>query len=115
MPMCDPVNLTIDRYDRRAALFAAQTAELDMRALYERFLKHVQPGGRILDAGCGIGRDAVAFAQRRFSVTAIDASAAMVRTAMASAGPQVTVKQMRFEDIDWHDEFDGIWACASLL
>ncbi len=26
-----------------------------------------------------------------------------------------TVAQMRFQDVAWEGEFDGIWACASLL
>src|SRR5947209_6950722 len=113
MTMPDPVGDTIRWYDRRAAQFTAQTAELDMSALYERFLKHIQPGGRILDAGCGTGRDAAAFAQRGFAVTAIDGSSEMARIAKQTTGRGVVVKEMRFEDVEWRDDFDGIWACAS--
>jgi cyclopropane fatty-acyl-phospholipid synthase-like methyltransferase len=46
---------TIDYYDRHAEAFAAQTAGLDLEPLYQRLLRHVPPGGRILDAGCGRG------------------------------------------------------------
>src|SRR3712207_7267921 len=45
---------------------------------HDRFLRRVRPGGRILDAGCGTGRDALAFVQRGFEVVAFDASAEMV-------------------------------------
>jgi len=113
--MTDEVFDTLTWYNQRAAQFAAQTADLDMGALHERFLRHVRPGGRILDAGCGTGRDAVAFARSGFLVTAFDASAEMVRVATERSGPRVTVKHMRFEEVDWRGEFDGIWACASLL
>ena len=59
--MTDPVVDTIGYYDRNATEFAAQTANLDLDPLYQRFLCHVRPGGRILDAGCGVGRDTLAF------------------------------------------------------
>jgi 2-polyprenyl-3-methyl-5-hydroxy-6-metoxy-1,4-benzoquinol methylase len=58
--MADQSADTITYYDRHASSFAAQTADLDMSRLYGRFLRHMQAGGRILDAGCGVGRDALA-------------------------------------------------------
>jgi predicted TPR repeat methyltransferase len=81
--------------------------------LRERFLAHVPQGGHILDAGCGSGRDARAFTEAGFQVTAFDASAEMVTRATAYTGLDVT--QMTFDDMAWVDEFDGIWACATLL
>lgn len=102
-------------YDRNAEQYVADTGGLDMSALYQRFLRHLPLGGRILDAGCGVGRDALAFAERGFAVTAIDASAEMVRLAAEYVGGRAEVRQLRFEDVAWCAEFDGIWACASLL
>jgi SAM-dependent methyltransferase len=86
-----------------------------MSALYERFLGRVESGGRILDAGCGVGRDALAFAERGYSVVAFDASAEMVRLASERIADRAEVLQMRFDDAAWREEFDGVWACASLL
>jgi 2-polyprenyl-3-methyl-5-hydroxy-6-metoxy-1,4-benzoquinol methylase len=114
-PVSDEWEDTIGYYDRNAVRFAADTADLDMSALYERFLQHLPPGGRILDAGCGVGRDALAFAERGYSVTAFDASAEMVRLARERVGSRAEVLHMRFEDVASQEEFDGIWACASLL
>jgi len=102
-------------YDRNAGQFEADTSGLDMSALYERFLRRLPLGGRILDAGCGVGRDALAFAKRGFAVTAFDASAEMVRRASERVAGRAEVRQLRFEDVAWCAEFDGIWACASLL
>ena len=62
-----------------------------------------------------VGRDALAFAQKGFSVEAFDASIEMVRLARERTAGLVNVQQMRFEDVDRQHEFDGIWACASLL
>ena len=55
-------------YDQRAASYAAASHDMDLRPLYARFLPHVRPGGLILDAGCGSGRDALVFRQAGFRV-----------------------------------------------
>jgi SAM-dependent methyltransferase len=102
-------------YNLNADRFAADTGEVDMSALYERFLRRVGPGGRVLDAGCGVGRDARAFVERGYTVVAFDASAAMVRLARERTAGRAEVLQMRFNDVSWRDEFAGVWACASLL
>lgn len=102
-------------YDRNAERFAADTGGLDLSALQGRFLQHLPAGGRILDAGCGVGRDALAFALRGYSVVAFDASVEMVRIAKGRLAGRAEVLQMRFEDVAWCAAFDGIWACASLL
>ena len=44
---------------------------------------------------------------------AIDASREMCRMASELLGEEVW--QMRFDEIAFDEEFDGIWACASLL
>lgn len=104
---------TIEYYERNAAEYVAQTIAVDMQPLYDKFLKHIPNGGRILDAGCGSGRDSLAFKQRGYRVTAFDASAGMVEHARKLTG--LDVKELRFEDFDMGPQFDGIWACASLL
>ena len=113
--MTDPVVDIIGYYDRRAADFAAQTAGLDLEPVYQRFLRHVGTGGRILDVGCGAGRDALAFADRGYDIVALDASDAMVKLTRDRVGARAIVHHMRLQDLHWQNEFDGIWACASLL
>jgi SAM-dependent methyltransferase len=95
--------------------FARQTGNLDLGPFYERFLAHVRPAGRILDAECGVGRDASAFARRGYEVVAFDASAEMVRLARTRVDNRAAVHLMRFEDLNRRAEFDAIWTCASLL
>lgn len=105
--------MSIDYYDRNGALFFAGSAYADLRATHARFLKYVPAGGTILEAGCGSGRDALAFKTAGYDVTAFDGSAKMVELATAHSGLPVLHK--RFDEIDWHEAFDGIWSCASLL
>jgi 2-polyprenyl-3-methyl-5-hydroxy-6-metoxy-1,4-benzoquinol methylase len=100
-------------YDERADEYIARTEHLDMAALYEPFLALLPNGGAILDAGCGPGRDAQAFATLGYRVTAFDASARMVELTQQRAG--IAAVQMRFQELTYDREFDGIWACASLL
>ena len=104
---------TLAYYDRHASRYVRETRNVDMSPLYQPFLDLLPEGGRILDAGCGSGRDSRAFLARGYDVTAIDGSPAMVAHAAEATG--ILVRYLRFEDIAYEDEFDGVWACASLL
>ena len=85
----------------------------DMSGVRQRFLKYIPGGGRILDAGCGSGRDSKAFVDAGYDVVSFDASKEMCTRASDYIGREVM--NFRFEDISYDKEFDGIWACASLL
>lgn len=104
---------TINYYNQHAADFTLATDQIDMTALYSEFLPLVKPGGHILDAGCGSGRDASYFKQQGFTVSAFDASAVMAK--IASERLQQTVSVRSFEQLDQAETYDGIWCCASLL
>lgn len=105
--------MTLKYYQDNAQTFFDGTVNVDMSSLYETFTKHLAPGARVLDAGCGSGRDAKAFLRMGYQVEAFDASPAMVELAREHTG--LPVQLMTFADVDWKEEFDGIWCCASLL
>lgn len=100
-------------YQQHAERFFSETVTVDMSALYQPFVAHLKPGARILDAGCGSGRDANAFSAMGYDVEAFDASAELVELARQHSG--LPVEQKRFEDITDVERYDGIWCCASLL
>jgi len=104
---------TIDWYDANADAFAAEIEGLDLGAVYESFLPRLPSGGMILDAGCGTGRDALHFLRTGYEVVAFDASRRMVERTAQLIGGRVWL--MAFEDLRMDAEFDGVWACASLL
>ena len=112
-PPSDYTASTTAYYDAHATEFCANTLSVDMSPLYGPFLREIQPGGRILDAGCGSGRDSLAFMKMGYQVVSIDASAAMVTAASKLTGR--TALHMTFDEMPFEREFDGIWACASLV
>ena len=104
---------TIDYYDSHAEEFFSGTIDADMSECRARFLAYLPRGKKILDAGCGSGRDILAFMEAGYEVEAFDASAELCRIASQKTG--VAVRKQRFEDLPGEEAYDGIWACASLL
>jgi len=100
-------------YDRNAEQYFSKTVNISMDALYERFLRYIHPGGRILDAGSGSGRDTLAFIQNSYEVEAFDASIELAALSTQYTG--ISTKVMRFQDLTEVERYDGIWACASLI
>jgi SAM-dependent methyltransferase len=100
-------------YRKNAQDFFDRTAYLDVETLYAPFLSLLPAGAHILDAGCGSGRDTKAFTERGYTVTAFDATPEMAALAEQFTGQKISV--MRFQEMEYMEEFDGIWASASLL
>jgi 2-polyprenyl-3-methyl-5-hydroxy-6-metoxy-1,4-benzoquinol methylase len=78
--------MSVRFYDDNAEQFFAQTVDADLTEARQRFVRYILQGERILDAGCGSGRDTKAFAELGYRVEAFDASAEMVRMASRHAG-----------------------------
>ena len=104
---------TIHFYDECSEQYAELTVKADMSKQYAKFTAYLQTGASILDAGCGSGRDSLAFMKLGYDVTMLDASAGMCRCAEALTGQKALC--MSFDEINFEKQFDGIWACASLL
>jgi SAM-dependent methyltransferase len=104
-------NLTY--YDANATTYAERTADANLSHLYESFLSLLPPSARILDVGCGGGRDLKAFRKRGFDALGIDPSSELAAIARRNSGTNVAVAHV--ENIDFLEEFDAVWACASLL
>lgn len=104
---------TIGFYDASAASYAADTAGVEFGALQREFAQRLPEGGRVLDLGCGSGRDSLAFLKAGFEVDAVDGNARMAEAAGGLTG--LPVVHALFSDCKPKGPYDGIWACSSLL
>ena len=113
---------TLDYYQTYAKDFFSQTINVDMQNVYQPFLEylpkpHLSNQQKILDVGCGSGRDSVFFANQGFEVVAIDGSKSLIELAQQT-DTRIDWQCLRFDEIakqSWQNQFTGIWACASLL
>ena len=104
---------TLAFYDKGAQAYFQQTVGVDMSATRARLTGRLPAGAHVLDAGCGSGRDSLAFLAEGVRVTAFDGCAELASLASLHIGQPVLVR--RFEELDFGTEFDGIYASASLL
>lgn len=104
---------TIDYYNQNADNFIVGTKDVGFSDIQNEFISFLPTGAKILDFGCGSGRDAKAFMEKGYKVIAVDGSVEICRIASEYLGTEV--KQMLFDELDETDEYDGIWACASIL
>lgn len=111
--MIEAVDTTMKYYQQNASTFVEETVSANMHDAQARFLRMLPSHAYILDFGCGSGRDAKAFLEQGYRVDAIDGSAELCRRASDLIGQPV--KQMLFEDLSAVEQYDGIWACASIL
>ena len=100
-------------YDGNPEGYSESTFGNDVSDIRRRFLSRLDPGARILDLGCGSGRDTLAFREAGYEVVPVDGSEGMCRVASSNTGSKV--RCLDILDLDYVDEFDGVWACASLL
>lgn len=100
-------------YNENADNFYNRTINVKMDHFYKEFLPHIPKGGSVLDAGCGSGRDAKFFQDQGYKITASDSAIEMVKRSSLLLGKPTL--HLSFEEVDFKEQFDGIWANASLL
>lgn len=107
------MNSTIDYYNNNAVGYFANTLHIDFEEIYMRFLAYVPEGGKIMDLGCGSGRDVKWFSDHGYEAYGLDASEELAELAANTLGIRVGTGLIE----EWISEvpFDGIWCCASLM
>jgi len=107
---------TLEHYESRAEGFREGTANHDVSQNIDALLSELKADGpyRILDLGCGPGRDLVAFRDLGHHPVGLDGTSAFVEMARAEAG--VEVLHQNFLALDLPEaSFDGIFANATLF
>ena len=113
--MEEEVLKTIQTYNEYAEkYFQSHHSAEAIKNLLELFIENLD-GKRILDVGCGPGRDAKFFADLGYEVVGIDLSEKLLEIARKNV-PKAKFYLMDMRNLDFpNNYFDGIWACASFL
>lgn len=104
---------TEEFYQKNHQEFIDQTLNINLEDIYQKFLHYIPKKSEILDIGCGSGRDSLYFKNQGLNVIAIDNNTHFVEFTKKHAGVETYLKS--FQEIDYVNKFDAIWACASLL
>ena len=101
-------------YNEHAKDFIEGTINCDMSVQYNFFEKHLNKDTkRIMDLGFGSGRDSLYFKSKGYIVTSLDPTVEFCQKAKELGLDDI--RCITAQEIDYTEEFDGIWACASLL
>lgn len=107
---------TLSHYDQRAEIFWRDTRDHDVSQNLEALLQSIasSPPFRILDFGCGPGRDLIALKNLGHQPIGVDGAAHFVEMARQHSGCEVWHQD--FLQLQLPDQyFDGVFANASLF
>lgn len=86
----------------------------DIADILGYFIDHLE-GDKVLDVGCGPGRDARYFVEKGLDVTGIDLTSKFTEIASERV-PKAEFLKMDMRDLEFSkNTFDGIWVCASFF
>lgn len=106
---------TIKTYNKIAQSYNSTHLDPSFWKSEFKLFKNLIPGNKIIDLGCGAGRDATLFLENNFDYTGLDASSEMLKEARKRS-PTGKFVLGDFHQLNFPDEsFDGFWAAASLL
>lgn len=107
---------TLGHYDSHAESFRAGTQDHDVSQNIAALLAHIdgQAPFKILDFGCGPGRDLLAFLKMGHAPTGLDGSRRFAEMARAASGCEVLEQDFLKLDLP-PARFDGVFANASLF
>lgn len=106
-------NQTIQYYDQNAADFVENTRNVDFHVMQDEFIEGLPAGAKILDLGCGSGRDTKYFLEHGYRVDAIDGSAELC--ALASEYTGIPVKCQLFQELDASEERKSLLALIAKM
>jgi SAM-dependent methyltransferase len=108
--------VTLEHYDQQADAYWQGTKEHDVRQNIQELLGHLEarPPFRILDLGCGPGRDLKAFAALGHVAVGLDGSRRLAAMAREHSGCEVLEQDFLRLDLP-PESFDGVFANAVLF
>ena len=104
---------TLRYYNENAKTFIEGTVSVEFSDIQNKFINKLNTNAKILDFGCGSGRDTKFFLEKGFDVEAIDGSEELCKYASEYTG--IKVKHMYFQQLNETAKYDAVWACSSIL
>ena len=111
----EEIKETIATYEKIASnYFESHSDVSEIKEIVNFFLKNLK-GKRVLDVGCGPGRDTRYFSEMGLKVVGMDLTRSFLRIGLKHA-PKARFVLMDMQKLAFKEKvFDGIWACASFL
>ena len=104
---------TIQTYEELVENYYKTHFDINVIKNFADFFIQNLKGKKILDVGCGPGRDAKYFSDHGLDVTGIDLTSNFIKMASQNV-PNVKFIQMDMRNLDFpQNTFDGVWVCAS--
>lgn len=108
-------SITLESYQKTAHEFAANVKDLAPLQSINEFIDLLPSEAKILDLGCGSGRDAKIFSEKGLSVAGIDFCQNLIDIAKTQA-PLAEFQVIDIEHAEFPDNtFDGVWAGCTLI
>ena len=105
-------NNNIKYYKEHYLEYYKSTVSLHLQQLDE-FMQMMEPGGKVIDLGCGSGRDSKELLNNGFEVEMVDGSYRLAD--LASKYTNHDVICATFQNYTPTGKFQGLWSCSSLL
>ncbi len=107
----EKIKKTIETYNKYAAVYAEKTQNKLLQFQLSKFVSMLVRKAKVLDAGCGCGRDSAYLLEDGLDVSSVDLSIGMIeeskkRGVIAIKGDLLTMKS--------NEEFDGIWCMTTI-
>ena len=105
---------TIALFDKYAEQYSEFTFSNILQYELNRFISFLPKNAKIIDIGCGSGRDVQYFTDYGFQVIGIDASASMIKEAMKNV-PEGDFRTMSMQSLDFPEKsFDAAWVLDAI-
>ena len=112
--MKDKIKEAVKTYNKIAELYSKYNFEKLLQFQLSKFIS-LLPGKKVLDVGCGMGRDVAYFMEEKLDVIGIDLSEKMIEEAKKRV-KKGKFKIMDFRKTDFKDgSFDGVWSMAGFI
>ncbi|MBI2148599.1 class I SAM-dependent methyltransferase [Candidatus Woesearchaeota archaeon] len=107
----ESIKKAIETYNKYSSIYAKYTQNKLLQFQLAKFVSMLPEKGKILDAGCGSGRDTAYLQEDGLEVTAVDISEGMIKEAEKNGVNAVKGDLLKMIS---NEEFVGIWCMATL-